>query len=169
MVLVRTRDYPAFVVLFDRYRARAVSFAARMTGDADEAEAIAHDAFVQVPSRASGYSPKHLFAHWFFSLLRKLVFERVSKRDPAPRASLEQIAALQPVSKEQPSSAHAEAAKRIYKALNRLKPVYREVLYLRVFERMSYDEIAAVTGEKLATALGRMNYAVEHLRSELRQ
>ena len=167
MVLVRTRDYPAFVVLFDRYRERAVSFAARMTGDPDQAEAIAHDAFTQAVARAASYDPRKPFAVWFFSILRTIVSESVAKRDPGPRASLERTAVLEPVSEGVLASGRTDEARIAYEALNHLKPIYREVVYLRLFESMSYEDIAAVTGERAATVRKRMNYAVEHLRKDM--
>jgi RNA polymerase sigma-70 factor (ECF subfamily) len=167
MVLVRTRDYPAFVVLFDRYRARAVSFVARMTGDPDTAESIAHEVFTQAVAQAASYDPREPFVIWFFSILHRIVSESVAKRDPGPHASLERTAVLDPVSEDARSPARVDEARIAYEAVNHLKPIYREVVYFRLFERMSYEDIAAITGEKSATVRKRMNYAVEHLRKDM--
>lgn len=166
MVLLRTRDYHAFVTLFDRHRASAVSFAARMTGDPDEAETIARDAFAEMSARASSYKPKKPFKLWFFSILHELASARLTKHDPASGSSLEALAKAQPASGEAPPPSQIEHAKIIFEAMGRLKPLYREVACLRIFESMSYEDIATVTGERVKTVLTRMNYAVEHLRKE---
>ncbi|MHC4248912.1 MAG: RNA polymerase sigma factor [Planctomycetota bacterium] len=166
MVLVRTRDYHAFVSLFDRYRAGVVSFAARMTGDPDEAETIARDAFAEMSARASSYKPKKPFKLWLFSILHELTSARLRKHDPASGSSLRALAKAQPASGDTLPASQAERAKPVFEAMGRLKPPYREVACLRIVERMSYEDIATVTGGKLKTVLSRMNYAVEHLRKE---
>jgi RNA polymerase sigma-70 factor (ECF subfamily) len=166
MVRVRTRDYHAFVTLLDRYRVRVVSFAARMTGDADEAEAIAHDTFSEMSARASRYKPKVPFKLWLFSILHEFSSARLAKHDPAKGASLETLAKGGAAGEGELSRSQLERAKPVFEAVGRLKPPYREVACLRFFEQMSYKEIAVVTGEKVKTVLGRMNYVVEHLRKK---
>jgi len=164
MVHVRTRDYHAFVTLFDRHRESVVSFAARMTGDVDEAETIARDAFVEVSTRASAYKAGTPFKPWLMRIVHEFLSARLAKHDPAPGSSLDGLAQAQYAGETPPSSSHVEQAKPVFEAMCRLKPAYREVACLRIFERMSYEGIATVTGEKLKTVLSRMNYAVEHLR-----
>ncbi len=166
MVLVRTHDYHAFITLFDRHRAGVVSFAARMTGDADEAEGIAQDVFIEMTSRASSYRPKKPFRPWLFSIIHEIVSARLSRYDPAPGSSIEGLARAQLESGEAISPTQAERAKPVFEALERLKPPYREVACLRIFEHMSYEDIATVTGEKVKTVLGRMNYVVQNLRKQ---
>lgn len=164
MVLVRTHDYHAFVTLFDRYRADVVSFATRMTGDTSEAEGIARDAFVEMSARSSHYKQKMTFKLWLFAIVHEHVSARLAKHDPAPGASIDALADGQPASGTPPSPSQVEQAKPIFEAMGRLKPPYREVVCLRIFEQMGYDDIATITGEKVKTVLGRMNYAVEHFR-----
>ena len=164
MVLVRTRDYHAFVQLFNRYRPRAVSFAARMTGSADAAEEVAHEAFVAMTSRAASYKPKRAFRLWFFAILHEVISKRLSKVDTAPKAKLDALAAAKPEREGVFSSPQAERARPAFEALGAIKPAYREVACLRALEGMDYPEIAKVTGEKVKTVMGRMDYAIEHLR-----
>ncbi len=169
MVRIKTREYPAYVTLFDRYRPNAVTFAVRMLGDADEAERVAHDVFVHVARQASSFNSEKLpFRLWFFSVLRRLI----SKRDPAGRAGgggarLENYSALGHVADTSAVAPRADEVRALLENLGKLKPVYREVVYLRRFEKMSYEDVAAVCGEKPATIKSRMNYAVEQLRKGL--
>ncbi len=166
MVQVRTRDYHAFVTLFDRYRARVVSFAARVTGDADEAEGIARDTFSEMSARASRYKPKIPFKLWLFSILHEFTSARLARHDPAQGAGLDALAKAGPTRGDELPASQVERAKPVFEAMGRLKPPYREVACLRIFEQMSYKEIAIVTGEKVKTVLSRMNYVVERLRKK---
>ena len=52
--------------------------------------------------------------------------------------------------------AEQETAIHLEKALDHLKPEYREILILRHFERLSYVEIAAVTGDSLSAVESRL-------------
>ena len=172
MVRIKRREYPAYTTLFDRYRPNAVTFAVRMLADAEEAESVAHDAFVHVARRASSFRSEKLpFRIWFFAILRKLI----SKHAPAKRstggegARLQDFSALGHVADTSGVAARADEVKALLENLGHVKPVYREVVYLRRFEKMSYEEIASVCGEKLATVKSRMNYAIEQLRKGLRR
>jgi RNA polymerase sigma-70 factor (ECF subfamily) len=164
---LKRREYPAFVTLFDRYRPNAVSFGARMLADADEAENVARGAFVQVVKQASSFNPKKMpFRLWFFAILRKLVSKHALV-DRADAGQIEAFSLLGQVADTSAAASRAEDVKKLRASMSKLKPVYREVLYLRRFERMSYEEIAAVCNEKTSTVKSRMNYAVQELRKTL--
>lgn len=55
----------------------------------------------------------------------------------------------------------------IEQAFRGLPPEQREVVHLRVWEGMTFQEIADVTGESLNTAASRYRYATEKLRAIL--
>jgi RNA polymerase sigma-70 factor (ECF subfamily) len=159
---IRRREYPAFVQLFDRYRSSVLSFAARMTGNPDEAESLAHDAFVLMVNEANRYERKVEAKTWLFKIVRNVVHEFCAKNRPEARAQLEELASVG--APPEPSG----DARNTFLALNKLGPAFREVLYLRVFERLSYDQIAVVVEENAKAVKSRMNHAVEHLRKELK-
>jgi len=53
------------------------------------------------------------------------------------------------------------------RALRALPPEQREVVHLKVFEGMTFQEIADMTGESINTASSRYRYAIEKLRVHL--
>jgi RNA polymerase sigma-70 factor (ECF subfamily) len=166
MARFRTGDRAAFEALFDRHRAGAVSFAARMTGEPEAAENIAHDALVRLAREAQRQKAGIDFRVWLFAALREIVADYLANTRAKGPFELDALAAARGAPGEGPAPPLAEA-KPVYAALGRLKAIYREVVFLRVLEKMTYDEIARVTGERPATVRGRMNYAVEHLRKEV--
>lgn len=48
-----------------------------------------------------------------------------------------------------------------------LPPEQREVLYLRVYEGLTFRQIAAAVGEQLNTVASRYRYAIDHMRQRL--
>jgi RNA polymerase sigma-70 factor (ECF subfamily) len=48
--------------------------------------------------------------------------------------------------------------------ITKLPDEQREVLIMRIYAELSFKEIAEITGVSINTALGRMRYALIHLR-----
>ncbi|MEK7483281.1 MAG: sigma factor-like helix-turn-helix DNA-binding protein, partial [Planctomycetota bacterium] len=55
---------------------------------------------------------------------------------------------------------------RLQEAIQKLSPLLRETLELRIFQKFSYAEISQIIGGKESTIRSRMKYALEKL-SEL--
>jgi RNA polymerase sigma-70 factor, ECF subfamily len=53
------------------------------------------------------------------------------------------------------------------RALRSLPAEQREVIHLKVFEGMTFQEIADMTGESINTVASRYRYAIEKLRAQL--
>ena len=55
----------------------------------------------------------------------------------------------------------------IEQAMRELPAEQREVVHLKMFEGMTFQEIADVTGESINTVASRYRYAIEKLRDDL--
>ena len=64
---------------------------------------------------------------------------------------------------------HSEYVDELGYGLSQLSAEQREVVRLRYWEEKSFKEIAEETGVSINTALGRMRYALQHLRRYVRQ
>ena len=60
-----------------------------------------------------------------------------------------------------------ETHEHLRELIQRLPDPQREVLIMRHYEDMSFQEIADATGVSINTALGRMRYALINLRKQL--
>jgi RNA polymerase sigma-70 factor (ECF subfamily) len=68
------------------------------------------------------------------------------------------------VAEEAEEDFSAEDAQLVHEALGRLAPDHREVVLLRFFEGMAYEDIARITGCELGTVRSRLHYAKRALR-----
>jgi len=57
----------------------------------------------------------------------------------------------------------------VKKLIEELPETQKEVLIMRYYVDMSFQEIADQTGVSINTALGRMRYALIHLRKKMKQ
>ena len=62
-----------------------------------------------------------------------------------------------------------QASARLYKVLDRMPEKYRQVLVLFEMEEMAGEEIAALTGIKVATVWVQLHRARERFRTEMRR
>lgn len=63
----------------------------------------------------------------------------------------------------------AEMSDRVKKALSRLKPKYREVLYLYYYQELNRDEVAERLGVSTRKVSELVNYALKLIRKELKK
>jgi RNA polymerase sigma-70 factor (ECF subfamily) len=163
-------DAAAFSELYRRCRDRVYDFAYRMLGGESVAEDVTHEAFlvlIEHPERyrtergsvltflcavARNHSLHHLRSHQ--RQAAGPIDDLVEEHDwasPDPLAGL----------LERELAAHVEAA------IAALPPEHREVIILREYEELSYEEIAAVTDSTLNLVKVRLHRARRALAKHL--
>ena len=63
----------------------------------------------------------------------------------------------------------SETHAKLRELIQNLPDAQREVLMMRHYMQMSFQEIAEITGVSINTALGRMRYALIYLRKQMNQ
>src|SRR5258708_35981879 len=157
---IRQGSRTAFETLFERYREPIWRFFRRRTPDAGRAEELAQDTFVAVLEGAARYERRGLFRSYLFGIAynvlladrRKAVNRRPDRLDTEP--------AVQPL-------ADPDAGIWVRDALGRLDEDDREMIMLREYEQLSYQEIADLRGTPLNTVRSQLFRARMALKSAL--
>ena len=149
----------AFTELFQRHAQRLYGFFRRRLDHPTRAEELTQDVFVAVLKGASRYEPRALFRTYLYSIaVRMLVAERrKSSHEAAFPAN-----ATEPV-----QAAQSETSAWVRDAVGRLEMSEREILLLREYEELSYDEIAQVLAIPVNTVRSRLFRARMALRELL--
>ena len=128
----RTGDREPFGVLFDRYADRLTLFIYSIVRQKEDAEELTLDTFAVVAAQKSVYRGESGFGTW------------LRKRRPLPL-----LPGSRPTGGDPPETAllQDERNRQLYRALDQLKPEYRETLYLTYFENMSVEEIQRIMGK----------------------
>ena len=148
----------AFTELFQRYRQRIYGFFRRRLQHPSRAEELAQETFVAVLKAVERYEPRALFRTYLYGIALNLLAaeRRKSGRETAEADPPEFVAVSDP-----------EAAIWIRDALERLESTEREILLLREYEQLSYEEIANLLRLQLNTVRSRLFRARMALRDLL--
>jgi len=158
-------DEAAFQKLLQLYGPRLLGFARKMMQKSpDEAEDLLQEIWLSIFRGLPSLMDVGKFRPWAFRIARDRVYREYRRRRlpvaPIDDARVEEL----PETDELNSAANAEE---LHQGLDVLSPQHREVLLLRFFEEMSYEEIARVTGSTLGTVRSRIHYGKRALRNAL--
>jgi len=153
-------DSGAFHALVDRHAQRLYRLAVSLVGNAVDAEDVLQEAFIGTFRGLKGFEGRASVKTWLTRILvmQAAQFRRGRKRKRT-EAMPENIAA---------ASKSAEAGMDVAAALADLSAEHRQVLVLREYERMSYEEIAEVLDIPRGTVESRLYRARGELRERLK-
>jgi RNA polymerase sigma-70 factor (ECF subfamily) len=152
-------DTAAFALLVERYERVLFSVALRMLGDAEDARDATQDAFVKVYQRLGDYNAEYRFFSWIYRILTNECLNALRARRPhepdVPETSTTS-GALEALELE-------ERRQAVQNAIAGLPPDYRDVLILRHFAELSYEEVADTLAIPLKTVKSRLYTARQQL------
>ena len=165
-------DSAAFEELVRRYRRAIFAYAMASTGSRQDAEEITQDVFVKIYRAAHRFNSRYSFTTWLYAIASNTCKNKFrSRRKRTVSLDGEGIAVV-PISHEaDPLEAYRKNVEvsEVRNAINELPPRYRQVLYLRYVEALSYKEIAEVLSLSLGNVEARIFRGKEKVRQKLLQ
>jgi RNA polymerase sigma-70 factor, ECF subfamily len=158
-------DAAAFEELVCRWQAPIARFLAHQVGRTELVADLCQEVFLRVFRAGSRYRATGAFSTWLYQIALNVARDagRRQRRQPEPLNDHEPAEPGQSEAYcEQKEMAEAVAA-----ALAELPPAQREVLVLRHYEGMNFEEIARVLGTPASTLKSRFAAALERLRIRL--
>lgn len=169
-------DEQALAQLIDRHQVKIYSFIFSKVRDRDLTEDIFQDTFIKVihTLKKGKYNEEGKFVSWVVRIAHNLIIDYYRKNNKMQmQRENEEFSIFRYMEDNSPSVedalAQLQAEKEICGLLELLPDDQREVVKLRIFEDLSFKEIAEQTGVSINTALGRMRYAVLNMRKILEQ
>jgi RNA polymerase sigma-70 factor (ECF subfamily) len=152
-------DREAFRHLVERYQKRAVAHAMTVLLNRDDAEDAVQEAFIDAFKAIGRFDTSRTFYQWFYVLLRNRCYKMTARRRPTENLEDVQLLAAQ---REDDTRFALE------KALHSLTHEEREIVSLKYFSGLSYDELAAHLQIPRGTVMSRLFYARQRLQGKLR-
>lgn len=166
----------AFDLLVDRYQSKMYTTIFLIVKDQKVAEDLLQDVFVKVVKTLNSdkYNEEGKFQPWVMRISHNLAIDYFRKAKRYPTILMEDGSnifnslrfAEENVEDRQVREENIELVKRL---IEELPDAQKQVLIMRHYLDMSFQEIADQTGVSINTALGRMRYALIHLRKKMKQ
>ncbi|MCU0303996.1 MAG: sigma-70 family RNA polymerase sigma factor [Thermoanaerobaculales bacterium] len=147
--------------------------AVRLTGDPETARDIAQDAALRCLQAAERFDPRRPLAPWVAEITRNLVRDaarrrRVRRLEPLHRSTDDLV--VEPADPAPDPEARArrhELQRLVWRCLAALDEGQREIIVLRDFEGLSYDEVSRALGIPRGTVMSRLHRARRRLADEV--
>lgn len=161
-------EQEAFGILIRRYEPGLLRYAARMLGSRDvAADAVAEGLVRAYRHLASCRDPSRLRT-WLYRIVANRCKSYLARRETGD-ISLDDAPPLADPGDSEAAVERAEQMTMVQRALSALSSEKREAFILKHVEGMSYDEMAAVTGERIPTLKMRVHRAREALLQALEE
>ena len=176
ITLYRNGNEAAFNLLVDRYQSKVFTTIFLIVKDQDVAEDLLQDVFVKVlhTFNSDKYNEEGKFQPWVMRIAHNLAIDYFRKAKRYPTILLEDGSnLLNSLSFAEDSSEEQrikeETLAWVRNLIDELPEAQKEVVIMRHYLDMSFQEIAEQTGVSINTALGRMRYALNHIRKKMKQ
>jgi len=164
-------DEKALELLIDRHQSKLFMFIYSKVNDREVANDIFQDTFIKIIKtlKTKSYNEEGKFLPWVMRISHNLVIDhfRKSKKMPMQREtetySIFDFMCDDSLTIEN-QLIQDQVQVDVAKLLDELPEDQREVLKLRIYQDLSFKEIAELTGVSINTALGRMRYAIINMR-----
>jgi RNA polymerase sigma-70 factor (ECF subfamily) len=152
----------AFGELFERYREPVYRFFRRRLDHPGRAEELAQECFLALLENVARYEPRSSFRSYLYGIAMNLLFaeRRKAGREIHENETLDQR-------RDGSSGQGTEAGILVREALGRLETDEREILMLREYEQLSYEEIGALLRVPVNTVRSRLFRARMAMKQQL--
>lgn len=170
-------DRDLFTTLVSRYEKRLINYVYRITHRYEEAHDLAQEIFVKVYLALDRYDPKYQFSTWLFRIAQNSAIDALRKKSISEVPLARQSSDEEPQGKEREFADDGISPYRALKnkqlsaaidnAVERLPADYRELIQLRHFAELSYEEIASMKKLPLGTVKNKLFRARNLLKESL--
>lgn len=170
-------DETAFIELYTRYKIVLYNFILSLVKDKTISEDIFQETFIRVIDKISKYKPGN-FKAFLFTVARNIIIDEIRKKSKNIELTLSSTSADEEYDTLNNISAKEDTqelilkkieSERIYIAIEKLPTQYKEIIYLKHFADLTFDDISKITGTPIGTLLSRFKRAIDKLKILLSQ
>ncbi|TWU58102.1 RNA polymerase sigma factor [Rubripirellula reticaptiva] len=164
----QTGDRDAFGELFQRYRPAIVALAMRRVRNADEAEELAQDVFIQAMQKIEQLRVPEAFGGWLRRIVHRMAINRTTRNRSALACDPEVMeATCLAIGAPDEFAEKREEAKAIRDSIDRLGDLDQETLKAFYLQSKSLIEMSDECGAPVGTIKRRLHVARKRLAKEM--
>ncbi|MBN1397315.1 MAG: sigma-70 family RNA polymerase sigma factor [Bacteroidetes bacterium] len=174
---IQAGDHQAFELLVRRYQRQIANLVYLTIGNSDDVEDITQEVFIRVYRSLPKFKFDASFFSWLYRITMNLCIDEIRKKKIRRVFSLDYLTE-DTLEKNRKDKEHStafddlmkeEKQKVVQSALQQLKPEHREILVLREYQDLSYDEIAETLGLRLEAVKSRIFRARKEMKNLLNE
>ncbi len=166
-------DVEALGELVNSYRRPLYGFIHKMVNTPGEADEIFQETWIRAIRHLDDFKSGKLLS-WLFRIARNLVIDAARRKRPGISLDYRDEEGVSwservpsPITGPADAASDRELGRNITAAVSRLPVEQKEVFLMRIDGNLPFREIARIQGISINTALARMQYALEKLKTEL--
>jgi RNA polymerase sigma factor (sigma-70 family) len=174
--LYKNGSEEAFEQLLNRHKSRVFTTIYLIVKDNYVAEDLLQETFIKAirTIKDGRYNEEGKFLPWIMRIAHNMAIDNFRKEKRYPTVILEDGSSVFNTLKFAEESIETEHIKqethaKLRQLIEELPDAQKEVLVMRHYMDMSFQEISETTGVSINTALGRMRYALINLRKKMKQ
>ena len=158
-------DRQAFGALVLAHRERAMAAAISILKNHEDARDLTQEAFVRAFKALKRFDLERPFFPWYYRILRNLCMTHLQRHGPGRKVSLDKLIEEDHLQFECTDEDVVERIQREQMALHlkaeieKLKPEFQEIIAMKHFEEMSYEEMAQALEIPIGTVMSRLFHA----------
>ena len=173
-----TGDQKAFAELMSRYKKPVYHMILKMIRNVDDAEDLTIEAFAKAFKNLAKFNPEYTFSTWLFRIATNNCIDFIRKKK-LQTTSIDQIVPgseddTTPITIRDKTMTPEEGlikdqrAIKIREVIQGLSPKYKQLIELRYFEELSYEEIAERLDLPLGTVKAQLFRAKDMLYTQMK-
>ena len=170
---LKNSSQAAYSTLMERYRDSIFHTMLKMVRNNEDAEDLTIEAFGKASQKLPTYSPSYAFSTWLFKIatnncidfIRKQRMKITSIDEPVKEDSDENFGRLLKANSLNPEESYMleQRSRQLRNMMDKLKGGYRQMIEMRYFDEMSYQEISEKMNLPIGTVKAQLFRAKELL------
>ncbi len=156
--LVQRGDKEAYQEIVVRYMQSAYYVALAFVHNHQDALDLSQEAFIRAFRKIKKFDTNRPFFPWFYRILKNLCIDHYKHRRRLREVPLDSVRILEVEHEDR------EMKKALWKGIDELPHEQKEIIILRYFRQLSYQEIAEVLGKPIGTVMSSLYYAKKRLK-----
>jgi RNA polymerase sigma-70 factor (ECF subfamily) len=158
LTLVQKGDREAYQEIVVRNMRSAYYVALAFVHNHQDALDLSQEAFIKAFRKIKKFDTKRPFFPWFYRILKNLCIDHYKHRRRLNEVPLENVRVLEVEHEDR------EMKKALWKGIDKLPDEQKEIIVLRYFQQLSYQEIAEILDKPIGTVMSSLYYAKKRLK-----
>jgi len=168
IIRVLKGDRQAYALLVEDYKNPIYNLAYRMTGNLHDADDLTQEIFIRAYRNLRQYDQSRKFFTWLYTIGINLIRNHLKKNRPII-SEISEVHFLTESQVKQNENGEEDLLSdnrmiRLEKALQRLPVALRELIVLKYYQGLTFEEVAAITGISLSAIKMRIYRGLDQLK-----